>query len=164
MSQSIPDSTIIAAVSGRFPELLEGLTCFGWIWIRAAAEVMKLEGEQQLADFVCDLADHYRALPEIPDNRERLLFALVAQRCHLDMITKALAVARDASGLHPSFTLWRQAGSLPGRWQSWSFTRQFLSHPVCLTHGEFPDQLGLAGYVKDVEQHYLQSLIPVESA
>ncbi|MCF6179862.1 MAG: hypothetical protein L3J63_10810 [Geopsychrobacter sp.] len=148
------DTTIIAVVSDRFPELLDDLTCFGWLWVKAAGEIVRLNGEDELAAFTESLAKHYRNYPEIPDCQERLLFALVAQGCSPEMVGKALAVARDACGVSPSFTLWRRAGSLPGRWQTWSFTRQFLSHPVCLTRGEFPDQLGLTRYISQIGQRY----------
>ncbi len=160
MNQPISDTTIITAVSGRFPELLDDLTSFGWLWVKAAVGVLKIETEQQLAEFVVALAKNYRHFPEIPDCRERLFFALAAQSCYLEMIGKALAVARDACELPASFTLWRQSGSLPGKWQTWRFTRSYLSHPVCLTHGQFPDQLGLTGYIIKVEQRYLRMLEP----
>lgn len=153
---AITDTTMFAAVVSRFPELIEDLTHFGWLWVKASVLVLEIKTDGQLAEFVAGLAECYRALPEIIVHKDRLFFALAAERCELAMINKALVVARDTCGAPGSFTRWKKCGSLPGEWQCWSYSQQHLSHPVCLTSGQLPDQALLIEYVQQVEEQYQQ--------
>ena len=68
----------------------------------------------------------YGRYAEIPDEVERLRFALAAYNCGRANLNRALHKARKAFGQPASFKAWQDIGSPTGSWQKWHFTRDFL--------------------------------------
>lgn len=181
------DLVIVDMIEKHFPELLQDLTGFGWLWVKAQiwqesrfnplAESpagarglmqlmpgtdMEIDGDIDAFDVVGNiengvkyLADQYRHLTEIPDYRERLLFALACYNGGRGYVNKALELAREAEGLQLKFSDWRQAGSLPGHWQIFGVGGQLLADPRCLCGGKHPDHVQMLDYAALIESRYI---------
>jgi len=90
----------------------------------------------------------YGRYPEIPDEQERLKFALAAYNAGRGNINKALEIARDRDGFPASCKKWKALGSPPGRWQTWKYSKQFLKKVT----GDYSKET--LAYVAAIEKFY----------
>jgi len=68
----------------------------------------------------------YGRLSEIPDEQERLRFTLAAYNAGRGNVNKTLRLARKSEGLPFGFMDWKRAGSPPGKWQTWRYSKKYL--------------------------------------
>lgn len=101
------------------------------------------------------MAQQWRHLDEVPDQVERLRFALASYNGGRGYINMAFVLAREAQGLAGSHTGWRLDGRPAGDFQYWSFTKAFLSDSRCIVRGRHPDYMQIRDYVSKIEERYL---------
>ena len=92
----------------------------------------------------------YSKFAEIPDEQERLKFALAAYNAGRGNINEMLEYARDSEGLPVSYKLWKVAGSKKGKWQTWDYSKQFLSYVTGKSSKQTID------YVANIEKHFIK--------
>jgi membrane-bound lytic murein transglycosylase F len=68
----------------------------------------------------------YSKFAEIPDETERLIFAMASFNAGKDNINQMLSKARYADGKPGSYAQWEKAGKPEGVWQTWDYARRFL--------------------------------------
>lgn len=94
-------------------------------------------------------SDH---LSEIADSNERLKFALAAYNCGRGYVNKALELAYKAE--HGIDMPAGHRGALPGKWQTWNYTKKFLDSPACVIGGKTPDAAQVTNYVDRIWARY----------
>ncbi len=67
--------------------------------------------------------------PEIPDEEERLKFALASYNGGRGYVNKAIEISYDCEFAKPIPT--GHKGAKPGRWQTWCHTSAYLCSPYC---------------------------------
>jgi membrane-bound lytic murein transglycosylase MltF len=94
------------------------------------------------------LHTQYDHFPEIPDEKERIKFALASYVGGRGYVNKALQLAQR----------WDKAISRKKRdWEQWDYTRQFLFSPQCVVDGKKPDAEQIIEYVEKIYKLYNSS-------
>lgn len=140
--------------------------------------------DDNLAAGIRYLRRQFEHFPEIPDEAERLKFALAAYNGGRGYVNRALELARRAEGIDdqrlpsasaaPAGNARRGTGPLsgaqaapavpgagagcgnfpPGRWQTWETARTYLAVEGCRVNGRRPDYRQMWDYVERVMRRW----------
>jgi membrane-bound lytic murein transglycosylase MltF len=95
--------------------------------------------DDNLAAGILYLRRQFERFPEIPEEAERLRFALAAYNGGRGYVNRALELARQSEGIDEAAT--------PGRWQTWETARTYLAVEGCTAGGKRPDYRQMWDYV-----------------
>jgi membrane-bound lytic murein transglycosylase MltF len=107
-----------------------------------------LDPEQNLSAGITYLSEQYRRFPEIPDETERVWFALASYNGGRGYVNQAIALAYEAE--HGVKIPAGHIGGRPGRWTTWDFTGPFLADERCQVNGRRPDHRQMLEYVERI--------------
>lgn len=108
--------------------------------------------EQNLMAGIRYLRIQYTHFPEIPSHDEKLKFSLAAYNGGRGYVNKAMELAYEAQvGAEMPRG---HKGALPGKWQTWDFTKDYLKSPDCLVNGRRPDWKQMTDYVEKIWANY----------
>jgi membrane-bound lytic murein transglycosylase MltF len=138
----------VAVESGFRPKVVSASAALGLLQLMPETD-RDIDGDLDAFDIEGNLDNGIRYLrrqfekfPEIPEEAERLRFALAAYNGGRGYVNAALRLARKAEGI-------QDAGS-PGRWQTWESARTYLAVEGCEVGGRRPDYRQMWDYVERV--------------
>jgi len=94
--------------------------------------------ETNLKAGITYLKQQYDRFPEIPDNQERLKFALASYNGGRGYINRAITLARKEDA----------------PWQTWDGVKQYLASTICTVGGKHPDHRQIIAYVERIWADY----------
>ena len=105
--------------------------------------------------------EQYDHLKEIPDICERLKFSLASYNGGRGWINLAMEIAYAYEKEEPMPH--GHIGAKPGLWQTWEFTKRFLSRPDCQdAHGKHPDHKQMIDYVEKIWSVFIPDIFEME--
>jgi len=107
-----------------------------------------LDPERNIKAGIKYLWECYKRYPEIPDDSERLRFACAAYNAGRGNINKMLEYARASESLESSYKKGKKKGSIGGKWQTWGYSKRFLS----LVTGDHSKET--LTYITRIEKYY----------
>lgn len=138
----------VAVESGFRPRAVSASGALGLLQLMPAtfAELLPqgdpLDPDDNLSAGIRYLRQQFERFPEIPEEAERLRFALAAYNGGRGYVNTALRLARKAEGIPDAAT--------PGRWQTWESARTYLAVEGCQLGGRRPDYRQMWDYVARV--------------
>lgn len=93
------------------------------------------------------LIEQYKHFPEIPEQVEKIRFALASYNGGRGYVNRALQLAREFEN---------KTVKESGNWQLWEFTKEKLKLDTCQVRRKHPDWKQILDYVKLIEKYYNQ--------
>lgn len=101
-----------------------------WVWRQLAREEPGERDPRNPEDSIEAACIYLSWLLEryyyIPDELERLRFALAAYNAGRGNVNRMLSIAREACGHPYSWAAWVELGRPAGEWQTWRYSSRFL--------------------------------------